>query len=236
MEELVKECFRLQNQFNSYLDSKWLENRSLQDWCLALFMEIGELIDCYNWKWWAHKESNMKKADLEIADILHFLISLFIQVYDGDIDKAVKNFCYCLDHPTIESKVLDDIRQKDFRFTLFYVIDKLSCIITYISSPLVKEEDKVCLLFFTAHLLTLFKMLSSKQDSEYLFKLYILKNALNKLRQDYDYKNGNYKKKWGDKEDNEYLLELAESQDVTSFDQAYNLLKKIYEQLVLGGK
>jgi hypothetical protein len=43
-----------------------------------------------------------------------------------------------------------------------------------------------------------------------LFRLYVGKNVLNSFRLAHGYKTGTYAKRWGDREDNEHLVELLE--------------------------
>ena len=56
-----------------------------------------------------------------------------------------------------------------------------------------------------------------------LYKFYIAKNVLNQFRQDNGYKDGSYKKVWGEKEDNEVMLDILSKEDLSA--------KKLYVEL-----
>ena len=62
----------------------------------------------------------------------------------------------------------------------------------------------------------------------YFFAKYIGKNVLNKFRQNNGYKEGNYRKIWGDLEDNEVLIEVL-SKGAVSANEIYEQLQKIYD-------
>jgi len=47
-----------------------------------------------------------------------------------------------------------------------------------------------------------------------LYRRYVGKNVLNLFRQDHGYKDGSYRKVWGEREDNEHLVELVNALDV----------------------
>jgi hypothetical protein len=64
-----------------------------------------------------------------------------------------------------------------------------------------------------------------------LYRQYVGKNVLNFFRQDHGYKEGTYIKIWGNREDNEHLVEIMAglSADTEQFpDQLYSALKKRY--------
>ena len=61
-----------------------------------------------------------------------------------------------------------------------------------------------------------------------LFAKYIGKNVLNKFRQNNGYKEGSYRKIWGDLEDNEVLIEVL-SKGAVSANEIYEQLQKIYD-------
>ena len=61
-----------------------------------------------------------------------------------------------------------------------------------------------------------------------LYRIYVGKNVLNFFRQDHGYKDGSYKKVWQGREDNEHLVEVASSLDIT--DQSYQ--DKLYQGLL----
>jgi len=47
------------------------------NYCRAMVQEVAELTDCVPWKWWAsYQKFDKQNARVEIADLLHFLISV----------------------------------------------------------------------------------------------------------------------------------------------------------------
>lgn len=63
-----------------------------------------------------------------------------------------------------------------------------------------------------------------------LYKLYLMKNVLNKFRQDNGYKSGTYIKDWGNEfsEDNLYLEHLFAAKQDWKFDELYAALQTKY--------
>lgn len=66
-----------------------------------------------------------------------------------------------------------------------------------------------------------------------LYKLYLMKNVLNKFRQDNGYKTGTYIRDWGDgySEDNLFLEHLFEIKVDWTFDDLYNSLQVKYDEV-----
>jgi hypothetical protein len=60
-----------------------------------------------------------------------------------------------------------------------------------------------------------------------LYRQYVGKNVLNFFRQDHGYKEGTYKKLWNGREDNEHLVEVLNSLDISLSDYS----DKIYASL-----
>ena len=63
----------------------------------------------------------------------------------------------------------------------------------------------------------------------WLQKLYIGKNCLNKFRQDNGYKEGTYVKVWNGDEDNVVMVSILEQMENVSFDELYNKLEEAYK-------
>jgi hypothetical protein len=66
--------------------------------------------------------------------------------------------------------------------------------------------------------------------NEDVYIAYIVKNCLNKFRQDFGYKDGTYIKEWQGREDNIVAYELANKIGATEnlFDRLYSDLRKVY--------
>ena len=77
-------------------------------------------------------------------------------------------------------------------------------------------------------------MVGIKMDFETLYVGYVGKNVLNFFRQDHGYQDGSYNKQWRGIEDNEHLVEIVRSMDVSSDGFAkdlYSNMEERYQQL-----
>jgi len=207
MEKLIKECVELQDKLNRQLDENWKEIRNPMDWLVAFYQELAELVDTLHWKWWKNysnqtlDEENIK---IEIVDLFHFALSFIIQ-NEKDPVKFIHDMLLAYRAISIESKdTMDDLDKARLIWQL--------------------QQENYHPLLIILVLMKLFNM--SQQD---LIKLYILKNALNKLRYDIGY-GGEYKKLWNGVEDNKYLFKLLD-ENISSFDDAYEKLKSIYNEI-----
>ena len=81
----LEEIFALQKQFNDDIirtrkldqvnDDQWM-----QRYMMAMFVEMAELMDETNYKWWKNpKEVDKDAVKEELVDILHFFVSLCIR-------------------------------------------------------------------------------------------------------------------------------------------------------------
>jgi dimeric dUTPase (all-alpha-NTP-PPase superfamily) len=76
---------RLQSDLNKFIDSlrnirRWDDEAWVKKYILAMAQEVSELIDCFNWKWWKNpKEIDRNAVIEEIVDIIHFLLSAYLQ-------------------------------------------------------------------------------------------------------------------------------------------------------------
>jgi len=207
MKQLIQECINLQDQLNKQLDENWKETRHPMDWFVAFYQELAELVDTLHWKWWKNygnqtvDEENIK---IEIVDLFHFALSFIIQNEEDPLTFTYEMLS-AYDDFSIETN--GDVNDLD-KARLIWLLQQENC--HPLSTILV--------------LMKLFNM--SKED---LIKLYILKNALNKLRYDIGY-GGEYKKIWNGIEDNKYLFKLLD-ENIASFDDAYEKLKSIYSEI-----
>jgi dimeric dUTPase (all-alpha-NTP-PPase superfamily) len=81
--EKLEAMFYLQRLLNRRIgvDTDRLTETERQQWvlnyCRAVVQEVAELTDCVPWKWWAsYQQFDKQNARVEIADLLHFVISL----------------------------------------------------------------------------------------------------------------------------------------------------------------
>lgn len=75
----VSKLFTMQDQLNTYIHPEW-KNQGF-NWSLAIIDECMEIHGHLGWKWWKKDyqvgltDANLKQVQLEVIDILHFVVS-----------------------------------------------------------------------------------------------------------------------------------------------------------------
>lgn len=78
-QEQITKLFQMQDQLNTYIHPEWKTQEF--NWGLAILDECMEIHGHLSWKWWKKDykvgltEANKKQVQLEVIDILHFVIS-----------------------------------------------------------------------------------------------------------------------------------------------------------------
>lgn len=172
------------------------------NWNSAIIDESSELLKSLGYEWWKKTEVDMDNAKVEAIDLLCFVISEATQK-TNDTDVVTSAFSKYFNKNSFLS--IDD---RD----LFFLINELN----YNEYPRFSILKKI----FT-------KLEMSNED---VYIAYIVKNCLNKFRQDNGYKDGTYQKIWIDKEDNVFAYELAKNigADENLFDLLYADLEATY--------
>ena len=194
----------MQHRMNSRVHENWIDQHF--EWYRAAWIECGELIEHFGYKWWKQQQPDLPQVQLEVIDIWHFGMSaLFTE--DGDLNTVAD---------TIEAQLRDyqpsgaGVREATEALAL-------DCLQTRS--------------FNTARFWDLMK--AAELDFDALFRFYVGKNVLNFFRQDHGYKDGSYIKDWGGREDNEHLVELVEtldSDDPQFADALYSSLQQRYTE------
>jgi len=193
----------LQNSMNTKVHTDW-RNQGF-DWYRAIWIECGELLDHYGWKWWKKQTPDVPQVELELIDIWHFGLSVLLQ--SGlTADEIVKK---------IEAELVIESDETDFRVDL--------------------ESFAELTLRTKGFDIAAFARLMAgiNMSFEQLFEGYVGKNVLNFFRQDNGYQDGSYVKLWAGKEDNEHLVEALVELDASkaSFgDDLYKALESRYQQ------
>ena len=207
MRQALINMLTMQNNMNTRVHDNWVEQHF--EWYRAAWIECGELIDHYGFKWWKKQEPDMEQVRLEAIDIWHFGMSaLFVE------NKSIEDIAAEMEgeirghqpsgldvRESTEALALNCLQTKGFSVALFWDL-----------------------------------MLASGLDFDSLYTAYVGKNVLNFFRQDHGYKEGTYVKNWSGKEDNEHLVELVESLDKTDEElpqHLYLALEKRYRELAL---
>ena len=206
LEQAMITMLQMQHRMNTRIHENWVD----QDfaWYRAAWIECGELIEHYGYKWWKKQTPDIEQVRLEVIDIWHFGLSALF----GD-GKSVQQ---------IASEIVVElaahrpsglgVREATEQLALY-------CLQTRGFSPS---------LFWDL-------MLASGLDFDNLYSSYVGKNVLNFFRQDHGYQEGSYVKTWAGREDNEHLVELLQGLDQGAADYAdavYAALSVRYRELV----
>ncbi len=188
------------------------------NWLRCIYMEVAELIDSTPWKHWKNigADCDIDNIQIELVDIWHFVMSYVLQ--EKNIPKAVQLIGTSAGY-VAETKL--DYKQ------IITESEKLSYIALTLQINNITTNEAIKQLvdqFFSCC-----KVAGLSQ--EWLNKLYIGKNCLNKFRQDHGYKEGTYKKEWNGKEDNVCMMETLKLMDEANFDELYTKLEDIYKGL-----
>ena len=207
MKQALVNMLTMQHNMNTRVHENWVEQHF--EWYRAVWIECGELIDHYGYKWWKKQEHDVEQVRLEIIDIWHFGMSaLFVEgksieriADDIEAELADHQPCGLEVREATEAVALHSLQTRSFSPSRFRDL-----------------------------------MLAVGMDFDDLYTAYVSKNVLNFFRQDHGYKEGTYIKTWQGREDNEHLVELVAplDKDAEDFaDQVYQALEGRYREVAL---
>lgn len=197
--EQFDEMSRLQNEMNSIVNPDWVTAK--YPWYRAAYIEAVELMgDSY--KWWKHSAIDIDNAKIEVVDIWHFVLSNAMIEKDRYADFA---------------RHMRDIEEVPFSDFVTNVEFFISSILRYKSVGPYQCE-------FLAK-----AMIHIGLSWDECYKLYILKNVLNRLRQKHGYKDGTYIKMWNGVEDNAVAMKIASDfVENLTYDSLFDKLDTYY--------
>lgn len=204
MEMQLKTMLEMQDRMNTRVHPDWINQHFA--WYRALWIECGELIDHYGYKWWKRQEPEMEQVRLEVIDIWHFGMSMCFDGVRGPAELARVMAAELEQNPPESLPMLDAVEA--------------------LAGEVLVERRFSVSRFWSV-------MMAAGLDLDGLYGGYVGKNVLNFFRQDHGYKEGTYRKQWQGREDNEHLSELLERmdrRDPAFPEQLYEALKKIYEK------
>ncbi len=205
MKQALVNMLTMQHNMNTRVHENWIEQDF--EWYRAAWIECGELIEHYGYKWWKKQQPDIEQVRLEAIDIWHFGLSALFKP-GKDIDQIATEVAEELaSHQPSGAGVREATEEL-----------ALHCLQTRGFSP-GRFWDL---------------MLASGLDFDSLYTAYVGKNVLNFFRQDHGYKDGSYIKNWAGREDNEHLVELVAEldKDAENFaDQVYQALVTRYAGL-----
>ena len=220
----VKEMFLMQQALNDETNGMgwedgYTKNGKLINWKRCIYMECAELIDSFAWKHWKNISAapDVNNIVIEIVDIWHFVMSYILEQYYGskEIDHIVSDVTAVSGFAEFSSYAYD-VRE----YSIYEIVNDIELIIHETSGFELQIGELLTDFFRVA--------IKSGVSLEILFSKYNGKNVQNKFRQNNGYKEGGYRKIWGDLEDNEVLIEVL-SKGAVSANEIYEQLQKIYD-------
>jgi len=222
----IKQMLLMQQNLNDATSGKdWekglTDKGKIIDWKRCVLLESAELINSYPWKHWKNikAQPDFENIKIEVVDIWHFVMSEALRVFKienlGDIEQ--------LSNEIKKLPAFLAFKQKKNKPVHIDIYEQIKSI-EYMIKVLFTSKDVLQLLdafFAMASDLNLYL--------DELYNLYIGKNILNQFRQNNGYKEGSYKKVWGEVEDNVVMQNiLAENINITP-DNLYKKLENLYK-------
>lgn len=182
----------MQDSLNCVLSSDW--RNTPRNNRLAAVLETAELIEHFPWKWWKNGGvANVDQAKMELVDVWHFILSEIL------ILLSYQDFGH-LASETIHADIQEDEKYNDVTASGLALIRALTG----------GNMDAVCSHFHWVRS-------DLNMSWEELYKWYMGKNLLNKLRWETGYGTA-YIKEWFGQEDNEYLASVLHQTDANDPD------------------
>jgi len=175
----IQNMLDLQKKLNDSTNGEgWEEgvspkNGKIIDWNRAIWLECAEGAESFPWKHWKDvaAEPDMENARIETVDIWHFILSEMISISENpskEIRKALK-------------KVSSTEKKNPIQ-----AFEKMA----FQALKLQKRKGKI-----SSYLKVFFELMYSVElDFDSLYKLYMMKNVLNEIRQENGYQEGTYVK------------------------------------------
>ena len=222
LRDKVTEMFLAQHKLNCNLHPEWWK----QGWNfrLAIQMEAAEAIEHLGWKWWKHQDSNLKQAQMELVDIVHFLMSeLMTQVGGTPTEDDIEEFTTLVLRrvQSVEANLSAAEAKGDLETLLRLLEPTQHLRLLLLASVL---ETQVLVEAFTRACYAL------DMPLETIYSWYLGKKTLNRFRWEHGYDDGSYRKIWHDGcEDNVHLERILDSvsDDVTE-QEIYDALESGY--------
>lgn len=197
----------LQDAMNSKVNSNW--RNAAYEWYRAIWMEAGEMLEHFGWKWWKKQVPDTMQVKLEIVDIVHFALSIRL-VQGGEQGSSLDAIAESIADDFANPQATGDIRTS----------------IELLAKRTLMDEG--------AHFSNIAGIMNHlDMPFDELHEIYVGKNVLNIFRQDNGYKEGHYIKMWNGREDNEYLADILkklDSDSQTFKSDIYDALEAAYPE------
>jgi len=208
--EQATAMLELQAQMQAKISPTWIT--AGWPFLRAIVVEGGEAIDHHGWKWWKAQTPDMSQLQIEIIDVLHFVLSEYVVAANGEIALAAARFVADVGAPLRGAIVFDG---KEYTPLQMDTVSKLELMI----GLAVARRTSTWLLALLAQ--------DTGMSWDMVFRQYVGKNVLNFFRQDHGYNVPNkYQKFWFGREDNVHLAEL-----LTEIGERSDLRLALYDKL-----
>ena len=198
MKNALLTMLEMQHRMNTRVHERWTEQNF--EWYRAVWIECGELLEHYGYKWWKKQEPDIEQVQLEVIDIWHFGMSALFRPGGNPEEVAALILADLEGHrpsgagvrEATEALALHSLDTRSFSPSRFWNL-----------------------------------MAAADLDFDGLYRSYVGKNVLNFFRQDHGYKEGTYVKNWAGREDNAHLVELAAELDASATGFAEDLYRAL---------
>lgn len=214
----VLTMLRLQHENNTVTQgAEWYAKGN--SWANAIIAETGEYLESIGYKWWKQQDIDIENAKTELVDIWHFLLSdliepelLFRPTAQFNFEDRVKplgqHIAFVADNAEESSLVPNEAYSKN--------------VTPFINSMINRSPDTV------KQFLRLCQRVGMGFDE--LYTRYVVKNALNRFRQNNGYTDGTYVKVVKGFEDNTHALRLAKGLSEVTVDSVYAAYDAFYKE------
>lgn len=206
--EQLRSMLALQNQLNIKIHPQWHAQKF--PWSDAIMVEGTEALEHYGWKWWKQQLPDLPQVRIELVDIWHFALSIFLEKNAADVQRAASDLLNYLEMSALPNRATHSSARENLR-----------AIVAAAASG--KGH------FNGAAFVALLQATDLGWDQ--LHKTYIAKNVLNTFRQDHGYKEGTYQKMWNGQEDNVALEQLMVLKPDATPEQLYDKLASVYANI-----
>lgn len=242
MTNKIKDMFVLQDKANSLISGKqWKDGHNAVgqeiDWNRATMMEITELIDSFQYKWWKANKTNELYSILnndniyiEIVDIWHFLMSEILRI-SKDNDSLFETFV-----DVVESELLPSRPKVQSNKEFIQLVETLLLrLMKYKIAVDNSNKDFDGLVNLLKQVTELFVIIAlQRMTFDVFYNKYILKNVLNIFRLEHGYQDGTYSKTWLGREDNEYLSDYVKAGNEINLNSINQYLTDMYTEATKG--
>lgn len=228
----ILKMLNLQDELNKKIDKNWLTKPEHDfHWRCDAMVEIGELLASTGYKHWKLDKLDIKNVKMEVIDVFHFLISQVL--YNSNNNKIhIDDVADVLSNIFRKNLIQSELNKYDEKYENYFINnfkfnpDKNLGDEKYFRNKLIDLCEEFIIknrkgkdAFASSNALVKIIALTFETFDEF-YNLYLVKNALNIVRQKKGYKEGTYIKLWDKtREDNEIAIEyINENPQLTELD------------------